>query len=159
MRTTTPEFTIALTVGDRGSMERQLDQAVSAAKAEALIERRRDILVTRHGFESFSVALSDDVPFGETREHQDWRHGPKSPTRERPPTPSLSAQAFNALLAAELDDPPRIAQAGRHCRGPDANRSLQLYLIFTISVEGTGVPGPTYAKHLRGVPAISASSQ
>jgi hypothetical protein len=71
MRTTTPEFTIALTVADRASMERQLDQAVSAAKTEAMIERRRGILVTRHGVQSFSVTLSDAVPFGETREHQD----------------------------------------------------------------------------------------
>jgi hypothetical protein len=80
MRTTTPEFTIALTVADRANMERQLDQAVSYAKTEAMIERPRGILVTRHSFESFSVALSDAVPFGETREHQDWRDNQTPPT-------------------------------------------------------------------------------
>jgi hypothetical protein len=80
MTTTTTEFTIALTVAGRADMERQLDQAVSEAKTEAMIERRRGILVTRHGFESFSVALSDAVPFVETREHQDWRPGPPPPT-------------------------------------------------------------------------------
>lgn len=33
---------------------------------------RQGILVTRHAYGSFTVALSDIVPFGLTREHQEW---------------------------------------------------------------------------------------
>jgi hypothetical protein len=80
MRTTTTKLSIALTVTDRASMERQLDEAVSAAKTEAMVERSQGILVTRHGVGSFSVALTDAVPFGETLEQQDWRNAPMSPT-------------------------------------------------------------------------------
>jgi hypothetical protein len=53
-------------------MERQLDQAVTIAKTRAMHERRQGILVTRHDYNSFTVDLSEAVPFGLTREHQDW---------------------------------------------------------------------------------------
>jgi hypothetical protein len=66
------DLTIAVTATDRTSMERQLEEAVSVAKTRALREGRRGILVSRHDFDSFTVALSDAVPFGITREHQDW---------------------------------------------------------------------------------------
>lgn len=71
MRTTT-DLTIAIIAADRASMERQLDEAVTVARTKAMHERRRGILVTRHDYDSFTVALSDAVPFGLTREHQDW---------------------------------------------------------------------------------------
>ncbi|MEV7133227.1 hypothetical protein AB0N24_10120 [Arthrobacter sp. NPDC093128] len=35
-------------------------------------ERRRGILVTRHGAGEFTVALSDSVPFGLTQENHTW---------------------------------------------------------------------------------------
>lgn len=57
---------------DRASMERQLDEAVDAALTEALREGHRGILVTQHSPASFTVGLSDAVPFGLTREHRDW---------------------------------------------------------------------------------------
>jgi len=63
---------IAVTATDRVSMERQLDEAVAIARTWAMEEGCQGILVTRHDFDSFSVALSDAVPFGLTREHQDW---------------------------------------------------------------------------------------
>jgi hypothetical protein len=53
-------------------MEHQLDEAVAVAMTRALIERRQGILVTRHSPGSMTVALSEAVPFGLTREHQDW---------------------------------------------------------------------------------------
>jgi len=64
-------FPLTLTVSDRQSMDTELDAAVAAAKAHALIGRR-GILVTRHGADKFTVDLSDAVPFGLTREHQVW---------------------------------------------------------------------------------------
>ncbi|MDQ0662171.1 hypothetical protein QFZ35_000669 [Arthrobacter ulcerisalmonis] len=65
-------FPLTLTVSDRQSMDRELDAAVTAAKAHALAEKRHGILVTRHAVDKFTVALSDAVPFGLTREHQAW---------------------------------------------------------------------------------------
>lgn len=64
------DFAIPVTVTDRASMERQLDEAVAIAMTRAMQEGRQGILVTRHHFDSFIVALSDAVPFGQTYEHQ-----------------------------------------------------------------------------------------
>jgi hypothetical protein len=69
---TTIDLPIAVSVTDRASMERQLDQAVTIAKMWAMHEGRQGILVTRHEYNSFTVDLSEAVPFGLTREHQDW---------------------------------------------------------------------------------------
>jgi hypothetical protein len=68
----TANFPLTLTVVDRASMDSELDAAVTAAKAHALAEKRHGILVTRHGADKFTVALSETVPFGLTREHQAW---------------------------------------------------------------------------------------
>jgi hypothetical protein len=65
-------FPLTLTIADRQSMDSELDAAVTAAKAHALAEKRHGILVTRHGVDKFTVALSDAVPFGLTREQQAW---------------------------------------------------------------------------------------
>lgn len=66
------DLEIAVTVTDRANMEGRIDEAVAIAKSWAMEERCRGILVTRHGRGSFTVALSDAVPFGLTREHQKW---------------------------------------------------------------------------------------
>ena len=65
-------FPLTLTVADRPSMDSERDAAVTAAKAHALAEKRHGILVTRHSVDKFTVALSETVPFGLTREHQAW---------------------------------------------------------------------------------------
>lgn len=65
-------FPLTLTIADRQSMDAELDAAVTAAKAHALAEKRHGILVTRHSVDKFTVALSETVPFGLTREHQAW---------------------------------------------------------------------------------------
>lgn len=70
MAPTAPELTLNVT--DRANMDRQLDEAVSAARTVAMRGGRQGILVTRHGHDSFTVALSDTVPFGLTRELQEW---------------------------------------------------------------------------------------
>lgn len=66
------DLKIPVTATDRATMEKRLDEAVAVARTRAMQEGRRGILVTRHNHESFTVALSDAVPFGLTREHQDW---------------------------------------------------------------------------------------
>lgn len=66
------DFPLALTVTDRESMDYQLDVAVRAAEQNALMGGRQGILVTRHSMDSFTVALSDAVPFGVTRELRAW---------------------------------------------------------------------------------------
>lgn len=63
---------IAVTVSDRRNMDRRLDEAVAVARTRAMSEARQGILVTRHDYGSFTVALSDAVPFGLTREHREW---------------------------------------------------------------------------------------
>jgi hypothetical protein len=68
---TTIDLPIAVNVTDRASMERQLDQDVTIAKTQAMHEGRQGILVTRHDYNSFTVDLSEAVPFGLTREHRD----------------------------------------------------------------------------------------
>jgi len=65
-------FPLTLTVSDRQSMDRELDAAVAAAKAQALNGKHHGILVTRHGMNQFTVDLSETVPFGLTRECQAW---------------------------------------------------------------------------------------
>ena len=65
------DFAISITATDRTSMERQLEEAVAEARTRAMQEGRQGILVTRRNYNSFTVALSDTVPFGLTREHQE----------------------------------------------------------------------------------------
>lgn len=64
------DLAISVNVTDRAGMESGLDEAVAIARTLAMEEGRRGILVTRDGFGSFTVALSSDVPFGVTIEHQ-----------------------------------------------------------------------------------------
>lgn len=65
-------FSTTLTITDRASMDQQLDAAVAAALARALISKSHGILVTRHSQEKFTVALSEAVPYGETMERLSW---------------------------------------------------------------------------------------
>lgn len=61
---------ITVNLSDRISMERRLDAAVAIARRRTMEEGRQGILVTRNGFGSFTVALSDAVPFGVTLEQE-----------------------------------------------------------------------------------------
>jgi len=63
---------ITVTLANRSSLEDRLDEAVAAARAVAVQNGRQGILVTRHSYRSFTVALSDDVPFGQSRENQEF---------------------------------------------------------------------------------------
>ncbi len=61
--------TLEVTVSDTRAMETELSAAIDALRQTALAERRCGILITRHGTGKYIVTLSDDVPFGLTREH------------------------------------------------------------------------------------------
>ncbi|GAC1495201.1 MAG: hypothetical protein NVS2B15_16950 [Pseudarthrobacter sp.] len=67
-----PGQLLTIQVNDREDMEFELDNAVSALREQAVRERRCGILVTRHGVDRFTVALSESVPFGLTLEKHDW---------------------------------------------------------------------------------------
>jgi len=41
------------------------------AREQAMQEGRHGILVTQHGYTSYTVAVSRDVPFGQTLEHRE----------------------------------------------------------------------------------------
>jgi hypothetical protein len=56
---------ITISVEDRASRDRQLEQAISLLRKEAT---DCGILVTRIGFTTFTVAISADVAFGLTQE-------------------------------------------------------------------------------------------
>src|SRR5688572_12959918 len=56
-------------VKERAEMDGKLNTAVEAAQREADADRTCGLLVTRHSFDHFSVALSPDVPFRIIREN------------------------------------------------------------------------------------------
>lgn len=60
--------TIKVTVSDKAAMEAKLSAAVDLLMETALTERGGGILVTREGSGSFTVAVTEEVPFGLTRE-------------------------------------------------------------------------------------------
>jgi hypothetical protein len=61
-------------VESRTEMDEKLDAAAAAAaRIEAFSGQTRGVLVTRHDFDRFSIALSPDVPFGLIREHDHVR--------------------------------------------------------------------------------------
>jgi hypothetical protein len=62
--------------------------------------------------DSFGPIADDDRCNGETKTDAEQHRQPASVTRERPPTPSPSAQASNAVLAAELDALSRRRHSG-----------------------------------------------
>lgn len=70
--TTTPNLVLTVFTRDRASMDRQLEEAVDTARTTAMAQGRQGIVVTRHSHDSFTVALSDAVPFGLTYERQEW---------------------------------------------------------------------------------------
>ncbi len=74
-------------------MDEKLDAAVAAAHSHASADRTCGVLVTRHDFSHFSVALSADVPFGFIHEHDHARRNecPAPATAKSPfrPTPHV----------------------------------------------------------------------
>lgn len=59
---------IGVTAVDRESMDLKLDAAVAEVREHALRGGRKGILITRHAPGSFTVTLSEEVPYGLTQE-------------------------------------------------------------------------------------------
>lgn len=51
-------------VKDKTELYEKLDAAVAAAHGYVRADKRHGVLVTRHDFDHFSVALSPNIPFG-----------------------------------------------------------------------------------------------
>lgn len=68
METTAITPVVTVTVTDRGSRDMELDAAVAAVRKQAFPDSPRGILVTRHAPGTFTVELSDKVPYGVTLE-------------------------------------------------------------------------------------------
>ena len=62
-------------VGYKAEVDEKLEAAVVAALSDSSVDGTRGVLVTRHDFGHFSVALSPDVPFGLIHEHDHARRG------------------------------------------------------------------------------------
>ena len=60
----------------KGDTQREIDEDLTAAadkaRAHSLEEAWLGILVTRHGPDIYTVALSSLVPYGQTFERDDW---------------------------------------------------------------------------------------
>ncbi len=68
----TSDLTLQVTVTDKATMDAEINIAVDIARRKAMKDRRRGILVTRNGLASFTVAVSEDVPYGITHEEHAW---------------------------------------------------------------------------------------
>lgn len=66
------DLVLEITAHDAGTVENDLSTAVDIALEYAVSERLHGILVTQHGYASYTVAVSGDVPYGQTRERREW---------------------------------------------------------------------------------------
>ncbi|HEY8700138.1 MAG TPA: hypothetical protein VIM08_04100 [Arthrobacter sp.] len=64
-----PNFSLELTAEDPKAIDRDLNAAVEIALQHAM-HSRQGILVTQHGYNNYTVALSREVPPGEIREQR-----------------------------------------------------------------------------------------
>jgi dissimilatory sulfite reductase (desulfoviridin) alpha/beta subunit len=65
------DVVLEITAHDPDSIENDLNTAVEIAREHAVKERRHGVLVTQHGFTRYTVAISRDVPFGQTLERRE----------------------------------------------------------------------------------------
>lgn len=65
------DVVLEITAHDPDTMENNLNAAVEIAREQAMKECRHGILVTQHGYTSYTVAASHDVPYGQTRERRE----------------------------------------------------------------------------------------
>ncbi len=56
---------------DPSALDEELSKAADMARQQAVHEGQNGVLVTRHGYTSFTVAISPDVPFGQTHERHE----------------------------------------------------------------------------------------
>ena len=65
------DLILEITAYDPHTVENDINTAVDMAREHAMQERRHGILVTQHGYTSYTVAVSRDVPFGQTHERRE----------------------------------------------------------------------------------------
>jgi hypothetical protein len=63
---------ITFHVGSRADMESSIETGESLLRTSALQTADKGILVTRHSPHDFTMELHPEVPFGTTRERQEW---------------------------------------------------------------------------------------
>ena len=63
---------LTVVVKDRSELDRKLDAAHDVAQAKARREGEHGILITRRRPTTCTVTLSDQVPYGTTREQYAW---------------------------------------------------------------------------------------
>ena len=74
------DIVLEITAHDPDTVENDLNTAVEIAREHAMKECRHGILVTQHGYTSYTVAVSRDVPYGQTYE----RRQQSADSRRRP---------------------------------------------------------------------------
>ncbi|KRE68670.1 hypothetical protein ASG92_02100 [Arthrobacter sp. Soil736] len=65
------DVVLEITAHDPDTVENDLNAAVEIAREQAMKECRHGILVTQHGYTSYTVAVSRDVPYGQTHERRE----------------------------------------------------------------------------------------
>ena len=65
------DLVLEITAHDPRTIESDINTAVDMARQHAMLEGRYGILVTQHGYTSYTVAVSRDVPFGQTHERRE----------------------------------------------------------------------------------------
>ena len=63
---------LEVTAADKATLHRQLDHAEVLAQQAAMKDRTGGVLITRHSPDRFTVAVSETVPYGLTRELSSW---------------------------------------------------------------------------------------
>lgn len=63
-----PLYSVTLTAADPETRDRKLDEAVDEAIAKAIAAGGHGVLVTRRDHRTFTVELTESVPYGTTQE-------------------------------------------------------------------------------------------
>ncbi|MCX2750482.1 hypothetical protein OOZ51_22135 [Arthrobacter sp. MI7-26] len=64
---------VEVTADTPEALERDLNAAVDVVCRQAMQMGRHGVMVTRHNYASFTVAISEVVPYGQTQERQQWQ--------------------------------------------------------------------------------------
>lgn len=70
MTSNTTDLIAEIAATPASTLEDELNTAVDKARAKAMTKGRHGILVTRHGYNFFTVELSPEVPYGLTQERE-----------------------------------------------------------------------------------------
>ncbi|WP_422935155.1 hypothetical protein [Sinomonas sp. P47F7] len=69
-------FALRITAESQAGLDAALGEAVERAIGHALAGRSHGVLVTRHGRDSYTVEVTDEVPFGFTQERDHYTRTP-----------------------------------------------------------------------------------